>query len=826
MPKETFSQKQNQEEKIEPREITVELKESYLEYAMSVIISRALPDVRDGLKPVQRRILWTMWEEGLTHNAKFRKSANVVGNCLARYHPHGDMAVYDALVRMAQDFSLRYPLIQGQGNFGSIDGDAPAAQRYTEVKLSKISEELLFDIEKETVDWEPNYDGSRKEPKYLPAKLPELLVNGTLGIAVGMATNIPPHNLNEVANALIYLIDHPEAKTEDLIELLKGPDFPTGGIIYGQKNLIEAYQTGRGSITVRAVCDIQKGKNDSFQIVISEIPYYVNKAELIKSIAQLITEKRIEGIRDLRDESDREGLRIVIELKNEANPQRILNQLFNYTELQKKIYFNMLALDEGIKPKVFSLKEMLLAYLNHRQKIIFRRTSFDLKKAEERAHILIGLTKALAVIDDVIKTIKKSKDRETAKMALIKNFQLDEIQAEAILEMKLSNLAALEREKLEKELEEKKKLIKELNLIIKEPKRISLIIKNELEELIKNFSSPRKTKIIAAGLKEFKEEDLIPNEETMVILTQALYIKRMSPNIFRAQKRGGKGTMGFELKEEDITSHLILTNTHNNLLFFTDRGKVFQIKAYEIPNASRVSKGKALQNFLEINPEEKITALVSYPAQFLKNQEKNSLNYLIMVTKNGLIKKTKLEDFFNIRRSGILAFKLLKDDFLKAALLSSGDDEIIISTQMGQAIRFKEKEIRISKRMAGGIKAIRLRKNDFVADFDIIKKEEAKDQKFLTIMKNGFAKQTPLSKYKIQKRGGAGIKTAKITNRTGEIVVSRVVNEKFKDILAFSAKGQVIKTPLKEIKTAGRATAGVKIMRLDQDDKITGVIVI
>jgi len=619
MPKETFSQKQNQEEKIEPREITEELKESYLEYAMSVIISRALPDVRDGLKPVQRRILWTMWEEGLTHNAKFRKSANVVGNCLARYHPHGDMAVYDALVRMAQDFSLRYPLIQGQGNFGSIDGDAPAAQRYTEVKLSKISEELLFDIEKETVDWEPNYDGSRKEPKYLPAKLPELLVNGTLGIAVGMATNIPPHNLNEVANALIYLIDHPEAKTEDLIELLKGPDFPTGGIIYGQKNLIEAYQTGRGSITVRAVCDIQKGKNDSFQIVISEIPYYVNKAELIKSIAQLITEKRIEGIRDLRDESDREGLRIVIELKNEANPQRILNQLFNYTELQKKIYFNMLALDEGIKPKVFSLKEMLLAYLNHRQKIIFRRTSFDLKKAEERAHILIGLTKALAVIDDVIKTIKKSKDRETAKMALIKNFQLDEIQAEAILEMKLSNLAALEREKLEKELEEKKKLIKELNLIIKEPKRISLIIKNELEELIKNFSSPRKTKIIAAGLKEFKEEDLIPNEETMVILTQALYIKRMSPNIFRAQKRGGKGTMGFELKEEDITSHLILTNTHNNLLFFTDRGKVFQIKAYEIPNASRVSKGKALQNFLEINPEEKITALVSYPAQFLKN---------------------------------------------------------------------------------------------------------------------------------------------------------------------------------------------------------------
>ena len=844
-------EKQKNLEKIEPREITEELQESYLDYAMSVIVSRALPDVRDGLKPVQRRILWAMWDMGLGAGAKFMKSARVTGETMGKYHPHGDMAVYDALVRMAQDFSLRYPLIKGQGNFGSVDGDSAAAQRYTECRLSKIAEELLLDIEKETVNWTPNYDGSRLEPKCLPAKLPNLLINGAVGIAVGMATSIPPHNLGEVINALIYLVDNPKAETEDLMKFIPGPDFPTGGIIYDKTSLNEAYKTGHGSITMRAVAEIQERKSGSFQIIVSEIPYQVNKSDLVTNVAQLVQEKKIEGIRDLRDESDREGLRIVVELKNDAVPQKILNQLFKYTELQKNFYFNLLALNEGIQPKVFSLKELLAAYLNHRQKVIRRRTEFDLKKTEERAHILTGLVKALSVIDKIISTIKKSKDKEAAHAALMKNFHLSFLQAEAILEMKLQTLAALEGQKLEDELKEKKKLINELQLILKEPKIILKIIKEELSELAKNFPSPRRTKMVASGLKEFKEEDLISQEETIVTLSQTGYIKRMPPAAFHSQKRGGKGTIGFELKEEDFIGHFISAQTHDDILFFTDRGKVFQTKVYEIPAASRTAKGKAVQNFLEITPAEKISALVTYAKLAGKEHETIQKGlpesiYVVMVTKNGLIKKTTLSDFENIRHTGIIALNLNKDDFLKNVSLSSGSNEVIITTAHGQAIRFKEKEIRTMGRTASGVRAIRLKKDDFVSGFDIIRKTRIKTDymqnyaeksprqsassprgsALLVVMANGFAKQTPLNQYKVQKRGGSGIKTAKITAKTGLIIASHIVDEKDEEILAFSSKGQVLKTKLGEVRTAGRATSGVRIMKLKQGDKIAGIMIL
>jgi DNA gyrase subunit A len=1250
-------------QKIQPREITDELKESYLDYAMSVIVSRALPDVRDGLKPVQRRILWAMWDTGLTHAAKFKKSANVVGEVLGKYHPHGDMAVYDALARMAQDFSLRYPLIDGQGNWGSIDGDSPAAMRYcvtgdtlivteaglkpieeisqnnsedidikvlsrdravnravkwfdsgkhptikittrrgfsiqgsynhpiliwtedpltktprfvwkllselkkndvavidrtpdilwpeknvdltpywpkdnkrrekkilpreldenlahllgalvaegtiqeneiefcnsdaewvgefikrwqkvfpdcrlhrfsrqpnsfgkkpyqtleihsrqvvaflkniglkpvrsankkipgpilqspksvvasflgayfegdgsvsqsgkmnelsaiskseelikelqivllrfgiastkrfdrqknshklyirglknyilfrdqigfvssakraklenlisglkkdysqtdfvpflsgfvrentesdykkerlthhynfdrypnlenrasailtavradvktktsnllaallsnnylfdpiveiksggikrvyslkvasechsfvgngfvnhnTEARLSKVAEELLVDIEKETVEWQPNYDGSREEPKFLPAKLPNLLLNGTVGIAVGMATSIPPHNLSEVVDACIYLSENPNAKTEDLLKYIPGPDFPTGGIIYDAETIKTAYATGRGSITTRGVAEIEEHKN-SHQIVITEIPYQVNKADLITKIAELVQEKKIEGIRDIRDESDQRGLRIVIELKGDAAPQKILNQLYQYTELQKNFYLNMLALVNGIEPRVLSLKEILELYLEHRKTVIRRRTEFDLKRAEERAHILEGLVKALDHIDAVIKTIKKSESRETAKTNLMKNFKLTAIQADAILEMKLQTLAALERKKVQDELKEKKKLIADLKLILKNPRRIVQIIREELLDLKKNFGDERKTKTVASGLKEFREEDLIPQEEVIVTLTEGGYIKRMAPTVFRSQKRGGKGLVGFELKEEDRVLEFAAAQTHDNILFFTDRGRVFQTKVYEIPAATRAAKGKSIHNFLEIPPSEKISAIVAYPNNLKKA-------YLVMATLRGFIKKTALEDFGNVRRTGIFAIRLKPNDSLRWIKLSGGGDEIIISTAKGQAIRFKEKDLRPMGRTASGVTAIRLKNGDAVAGLDIIKTGEKQGKttdRLLVVMANGFAKQTPLKEYKTQRRGGTGIKTAKVTEKTGEVIGAHIVSEDMEEILAFSSKGQALRTKLKAVRLAGRATQGVKIMNLEKGDKLVGIV--
>ncbi len=804
-------------QRIEKREISDELRESYLNYAMSVIVSRALPDVRDGLKPVHRRILWTMWEEGLTHGARFRKSATVVGSTLGRYHPHGDIAVYDSLVRMAQDFSLRYPLIQGQGNFGNIDGDSAAAMRYSEAKLSKISEELLLDIEKETIDWGQNYDNTRQEPKVLPAKLPNLLLNGSMGIAVGMATNIPPHNLNEIIDATIHLSENPKATTEDLMKFVQGPDFPTGGTIYNRKSIIETYINGKGPITCRAVNQIEEGKR-GFNIIITEIPYQVNKSELISHIAQLVQDKKIENIRDLRDESDREGMRMVIELKSDAAPQKVLNQLYKHTDLQKDFHMNMIALVDGIQPQLLSLKEVLSAYLEHRKIVVEKRAKFTLNKAKERAHILEGLAKALSVIDEIIAVIKKSKDKEDAHKNLVSDFKLSALQATAILEMRLQTLAALESKKIEDELKEKKKLIAELEAILKSPQKILQIVKDEAMEIKKDYGDERRTKVVAGGLKEFKEEDLIPQEETIITFSKNGYIKRVSPSSFKTQKRGGVGLIGSEVGEEDFLTHFIGADTHDNILFFTDKGGVFQTKVYEIPAASRTSKGKLIQNFLEIPAGETINTIINY-ADEAQSPELKIQNYLVMATKNGIIKKTPLKDFSNIRRNGIVAINLQANDLLKWVKISSGKDEVLLTTSFGQSIRFKESQLRPMGRSASGVKALKLKNKDFVVGLDIIKA----GGKLLIVSEKGFAKQTRLNQYKVQKRGGSGIKTSKVNQKTGNVAAARIISEE-EELLVLSEKGQIIKTKISGIRESGRATAGVKIMKLRTGDKIIGII--
>ncbi len=808
--------------KIEHRDITEELRESYLDYAMSVIVSRALPDVRDGLKPVHRRILWDMWDSGLTHLAKFRKSANVIGQVLARYHPHGDAAVYEALVRMAQDFSLRYMLVSGQGNFGSIDGDSAAAYRYTEAKLSKISEEMLLDIEKETVDWRPNYDGTRNEPTVLPAKLPQLLLNGTLGIAVGMATSVPPHNLSEVADAVLYLAENPNATSEDLMQFVKGPDFPTGGIIFDEKAIKAAYTSGRGGITTRAKAEIIERKSKQFDIVVTEIPYQVNKSELIKKIAELVQDKKIEGIRNLRDESDREGLRIVIELKGDAPPQKVLNQLYEHTDLQKDFHLNVIALVDGIQPQLLSLKDILVAYLDHRKNVVRRRTQFDLKKAEERAHILLGLHKALGVIDKVIAMIKRSKDKDEAHKNLVKNFKLSDIQATAILEMKLQTLAALEQRKIEDELKEKQKLIEELGLILKSPAKILKIIKEEVAEIKAKYGDERRTKIVPTPLKAFREEDLIANEGAIVTFSAGGYIKRLPPETFRSQKRGGKGLIGSDVAEGDFLSHFFAAQTHDNVLFFTDKGRVFQTKVYEIPQASRTSKGRAIHNFLELPTDENISAIVSYGKNKTGSTATKTPQNLIMVTKNGLIKKTTLVNFENIRRTGIIAISLKKGDQLKWVRLSGGKDQVIITTRLGQSIRFKEEQARPMGRGASGVRAIRLKKGDEVAAFDIIADANAE---LMVVMENGFAKRTPLKEYKVQNRGGSGIITAKITPKTGPLASAHIIAGE-EELFAISKKGQIIRTKLASVRVTGRSAQGVKIMNLKSGDALAGTVVV
>lgn len=803
---------------VKPREIVEEMKESYIDYAMSVIVSRALPDVRDGLKPVHRRILYAMYEDGLTHAAKFRKSASVIGSVLARYHPHGDQAVYDALVRMAQNFSLRYPLVQGQGNFGSLDGDSAAAYRYTEAKMSKIGEETLKDIAKNTVDFVENYDGTRKEPTVLPSPLPQLLLNGSLGIAVGMATNIPPHNLTEVVDAAIHLLDHPKADTEDLFEFVKGPDFPTGGIIYNQKEILEAYSQGKGSMVTRGKAEIvEKEKAGRSQIVISEIPYQVLKSTLIEQLARLVQEKKIDGIKDIRDESDKDGLRIVIDLQRDGYPQKVLNRLYKFSDLQKSFHLNMLALVDGIQPRVLSLPEVLSYYLEHRKEVIIRRTKHDLEKAKERAHILEGLHKCLNRIDAVIKTIKASASREDALKNLMKRFKLTQIQANAILETKLAALAKLERKKIEDELKEMQKRIKEFMAILKSPQRIKEVVKKELKEVKEAFGDERKTKVMVQKVGEIAEEDLIPQEETIITLTQGGYVKRINPSLYKKQKRGGKGMVGMKTLGEDIVEHFLCAMTHDSLLFFTDSGKVFRTPVYEIPEATRVAKGRGLLNFLEISSEEKVLSL--HPVG--KEDVEQGVKYLVMVTKNGIIKKTPLEDFENVRRSGLIAISLKKGDALRSVRKTTGNDDIILVTKKGQSICFNEKGLRPMGRTACGIRGIRLKKDDEIIAMDVTSNKCQPGKCFLLVVsENGYGKRTDLREYKLQGRGGSGIKTVQVTPKTGNLASSMILTGEEEDLIVISRKGHVIRTKIATIAKLGRATQGVRIMRLDQGDKV------
>ncbi len=804
---------------IKSREIVQEMQDSYLDYAMSVIVARALPDVRDGLKPVHRRILYAMHEMGLRPGSKYQKSAKVVGYVLGQFHPHGDTAAYDSMVRMAQDFSLRYPLVDGQGNFGSIDGDGAAAYRYTEARMSPIAELMLADIDKETVDFSDNFDGSTTEPNVLPTRLPNLLMNGSMGIAVGMTTNIPPHNLTEILGGLIHLIEHPDADIDALMEFIKGPDFPTGGIIYSEKDIRTAYATGRGPIVMSAKAEIVESEKRGFQIIVSEIPYQVNKSELIIKIADLVKDKKVLGIKDIRDESDREGLRIAVDLKQDAFPKKVLNQLYKYTELQKAFHVNMIGLVDGIQPQILGLKMMLEQFIAHRQQVIRRRSEYDLRKALERAHILEGLKKALDHIDEIIKIIKKSASREDAALNLIKRFKFSDKQTAAILDMRLQTLAGLERKKIEDELKEKKELIAFLEDLLAHPKKILVAIKKEFEEIKDKYGDARKTRIVKTAIREIGEEELIPEEDSLFMITRDGYIKRIPPTALKAQKRGGKGLVGIATKEEDVVSQFFIANTHDDIMFFTSTGKVFQTKGYEVPESSRQSKGKALVNFLQISPQDRITGVVPVRKGKLGAGQK----YLFMTTAQGIIKKVETDAFGQIRRNGMVAIKLHATDELKWVKPTSGSDEIILTTSDGSAVRFKEKDVRPMGRGAGGVIGIRLDKGARVVGADVI----TTGTHLLAIMANGYGKRTKLSEYKVQKRGGKGILTAKITSKTGELISAYVVQEgEDEEIIAVSSKGQVIRTTLNTISNLSRATQGVRIMKMDPGDNVASVVVV
>jgi DNA gyrase subunit A len=799
-------------------DVVAEMKESYLAYAMSVITSRALPDVRDGLKPVHRRILFTMHEMGLTSSARFRKSAAVVGDVLGKYHPHGDTAVYESMVGMAQEFSFRYPFVLGQGNFGSIDGDNAAAMRYTEAKMSKISSELLRDLEKETVDFRPNYDQTRKEPIVFPSSVPALLLNGTLGIAVGMATNIPPHNLAEVLDATKYLIENENATTEDLMQFIKGPDFPTGGIAYGYKDMLHAYSGGRGGVVCRGEAEIVEQKDGNFSIIITSIPFRVNKSNLIMAIAELVQEKKLDGIKGLRDESTKD-IRIVIDLKSSAHPEKVLNYIYKNTQLESNFNFNIVALVDGV-PQTLSLKSILEQFILHRREVVKRRSAYDLRRAEEREHILLGLKKALDKIDRVITIIRGSKNSQIAKFNLMKEFKFSDLQATAILEMKLAKLAGLERKAVEDELEEKQNFIKEMKEILASPKKVLKIIVDELVEIRAKYSDERRTRIVKGGVKEISDEDLVPEKETMLVLTAGGYVKCTDPSEYRAQKRGGVGVIDLETKEEDFVTMLVSGSTHSNLLFFSNLGKVYQMKMYDIPEARRATRGKSIMNFLSLGGEEKITSILAMPKDIDK-----SPTSLMLVTKNGTTKKMSSESFKDVRRSGIIAIRLDKDDQLISALVTEKKDEVMIATALGQSIRFKESDIREMGRTAGGVRGIKLSKTDSVIGVDVIKNQQKTGEKgfFLTMSANGFGKKTNLKEYKVQKRGGSGVKTAKVTLKTGSLIVAKVLTGEEEELIAMSKKGQVIRTALKDISSLGRQTQGVTIMRLHAGDGIASL---
>jgi len=808
--------------KIEPIEIIDEMQRSYLDYAMSVIVARALPDVRDGLKPVHRRIIYAMQRMGVTHSARYTKSAKVVGEVLGKYHPHGDSPVYEALVRMAQDFAMRYPLIDGQGNFGSIDGDPPAAMRYTETRLGRISEALLYDLDKQTVDWTDNFDGSLKEPVFLPAVLPNLLINGSSGIAVGMATNIPPHNLAEIIDAVVHLIDNPESSVEDLMEYVKGPDFPTGAQIYDISEITAAYATGKGKIIMRAKAEIEETKSGKFQIIVTEIPYQVNKSTLIIRIAELVKTKKLEGIADLRDESDRKGLRILIELKRDAKPQSVLNNLYKFTALQQSFPVNMVALVDGT-PQTLTLKMILSQFVKHRQNVVVRRSRFELEEAKKRAHILEGLKIAIDNIDAVIETIKKSRDAETAKVNLMQKFKLSEIQAVAILDMQLRKLAALEREKIEEELKMTLEEIAYLEDLLAHKEKILIVAKEELIKLKEKFADDRRTKVFKQKIGEFSEEDLIANEPTIVTITVGGYVKRQDISSFRSQRRGGKGISGITTKEEDTVAQLFVANTHDNLLFFTNRGRVFQLKVYDLPESSRISKGVAIVNLLDLLSEEKVLSIL--PVKKHKDQTQNKTKYVVMATKGGVIKKTDISAYESIRRSGIIAIKLSSGDQLRWAKLTTGNDIVFLVSKHGMSIKFDEKNVRPMARDTMGVRGIKLKKEDELIGMDVINKEDVKAQ-LLVVTEKGIGKKSEVSAWPLQLRGGVGVKAANLGEKTGSIVTAQILTKEDDALIITSQKGQVIRVTLKGIPKLTRDTQGVIIMRLTATDKVAAATII
>ncbi|MEK7155786.1 MAG: DNA gyrase subunit A [Patescibacteria group bacterium] len=803
--------------RIVARSITTEMRESYLDYAMSVITARALPDVRDGLKPVHRRILYVMHESGLTANAKTKKSATVVGDVLGKYHPHGDASVYDAMVRLAQDFSMRYPLIIGQGNWGSIDGDGAAAYRYTEAKMSRLAGEMMKDIEKDTVNFRPNYDNTKKEPVVLPATAPNLLMNGTLGIAVGMASNIPPHNLREICDATIHLIEDKDATTDDLLKFIQGPDFPTGCIAFNQKDIQHAYATGRGGVVVRGEAEISENKKGDYQIVVTSIPYRVDKSQLLQKIADLVHEKKLEGIRDIRDESTTD-IRVVVDLKSNANPQTVLNYLYKHTQLEETFHYNVVALVDGV-PQTLSLKAIIEAYIAHRKEVVTRRTKYDLAVAKAREHILLGLSKALDHIDEIIALIKKSKDTDDARAKLITRFKFSEIQANAILEMRLQRLSGLERKKIEDELKAVQALIEELEALLRDLKKMMEVIKKEVRELGEKYGDDRRTKIVKRGAQILNAEDLVADEDSVLVLTQGGYIKRTNPTEYRRQKRGGVGVVDLDTKEEDFVTQFLTASAHSDILFFSDRGKAYQIKMYELPEGKRATKGKSIMNFISLEAGEQITSILAMPKE---TKAADGLS-LVLTTKNGTVKKTSAVAFKEVRRSGLLAIGLDKGDSLISANFVRKGDTVFLVTSKGQSIRFDEKEVREMGRQAGGVRGIKLGTGDAIVGAGVAQKGGTEE--LLVLSQLGYGKKTPIKEYKVQGRGGSGIKTSSVTAKTGPVIAGLIVAE-HGELIAMSQKSQVIRTDLKEIRSSGRQTQGVRVMTLRPGDKIAACVVL
>ncbi len=803
---------------VERRTVENVMEDSYLRYSMSVIIDRALPDVRDGMKPVHRRILYSMNEDGLRSSSRHRKSANVVGAVMGKYHPHGDSSIYDAMVRLAQPWATRYLLVNGQGNFGSMDGDPPAAMRYTEAKMHRLADELLADIDKETVDFRDTYDGENQEPTVLPAKLPNLLLNGQLGIAVGMATNIPPHNLSEVVDATVYKIDHPDASLDDLLKFIQGPDFPTGGIVYGAGSIRQAYATGRGGVIMRGIAEIVEGNKGRHQIVITEIPYALNKEALVIKIADLVKEKKIAGVSDLRDESARGNVRIVIDLKKDAYPKKLLNQLYKLTPLQSSFHYNMMALIDGIQPRVLGLQDILSEHIKHRQVVVRRRTEFELRKAKDEAHVLEGLKIALDHIDEVINTIRSSETTEDARLALIDKFKLSDIQARAILAMQLRTLAGLERKKIEDRLEELRKLIAELESILADENRILEIIKNELLELKAKYGDERRTKVVAQELNRLSDEDLVPDEQVVVTLTSANYIKRSTLAEYKRQGRGGKGRRGMVTREEDVIEHVVNASTHDYLLFFTNKGRVFRLKTYEVPAASLNAKGVAIVNLLQLQPEETVSAVINVS----KTDNDTNAN-LIMCTIRGVVKKTPFEQYKNVRTTGLIAINLDEGDELKWIRMTSGDNEVVISTSQGQAIRFHERDARPMGRVSRGVRGIRLRADDHVIGMDVVDEHSS----IFVISKYGYGKRTKVAQFTPHARGGVGIRSAVVNKKTGELIgVNTLSDNDEQKVIIISQNGQTIRLGLKDIPALGRATQGVRIMRLNEGDQVVSLALV